>query len=102
MASRSALHPWGPWYFLLLLGAWALRLPALFGFWLTKKKITDSLKTTGVTRNRIQIPSRDAGRTIEADLYESANQSKHAKRNVHLNAHGCVKMLQPENLIWRN
>ncbi|EXJ78016.1 hypothetical protein A1O3_09175 [Capronia epimyces CBS 606.96] len=88
MADSITLHPFGLQYYLLLVAAWSLRLPAMILDWTKKRKSLDVLETRGVTRKRIQVPSRENGRTIAVDIYEKANQPKDAKRYTHLNFHG--------------
>lgn len=49
----------------------------------------------GVTIRRIAVPSRDAGRSIDVDVYERApgtGREDAGPRAVHVNFHGCVSL----------
>jgi len=92
MAESQELHHQGLQYYLLLLGAWLIRLPASFAQSKAMQKSLESLPSD-VDRKRIQIPSRESGRSITVDVYEKkadggAMKSSGDKKKIHINCHG--------------
>lgn len=87
MSEPVALQPRGLQYYLLLLAAWLLRLPALYAARAALRKALQSLPP-GVSRTRIQVPSRDKDRSITVDVYEKVSEQESGKKRVHLNFHG--------------
>lgn len=92
-ASTVLLHPWSLKYLYLKVVATLLR--SLTGVAQAREfKRALMLLPAGVTRRRIQVPSRDKGRTIAVDVYERERASE-GPRAVHLNFHGCVRRRGP-------
>lgn len=74
-------------YIALKTAASAIR--ALAGFSVAKEASQAiSRVPDGVTRRRIEVQSRQSGRTITVDVYEKAGNGESGPRPVHLNFHG--------------
>lgn len=86
-------HPFGLTYILLLIGAWLIRIPAMLGARRSKESINEVLNQSKVSRTRINVPSRQKGRSIKVDVYEKItdekkNEERKKGKFVHLNLHG--------------
>lgn len=87
MSSSTATDTRGFTYYLLLLGARLLRFGAARAAAAKVQKDFQSLRSD-VSRTRIEIPTRDKGRTITVDVYEKVGEQQVDRRHVHLNLHG--------------
>lgn len=58
----------------------------------SKESIAEVLKQSKVTRTRINVPSREKGRSIKVDVYEKIDEKsgreRRGKKFVHVNFHG--------------
>lgn len=76
-----------PWYWLLKFAATVLRSLVYLRRG-TQRYLRNRPLPAGITTERLQVPSRDAGRFIGVDLYRPADRPASAKLPVLVNWHG--------------
>lgn len=82
-----AKHCWSFYYIYLRLLTGLLRCIAAPGRWADKRR---QMLAEGAVYKRIQVPSRDAGRSIKVDLYQPPDYDSTKPTPVLVNMHGYV------------
>ena len=88
MLNALPKHPFGLRYLYYRVVFVIIRAIIYLKQWLSTSR--DQKIPDGVVRKRILVPSREGGRSIEVDMYQSSEYDQSKSNAVVINFHGCV------------